>query len=91
MKCEEFTQKKYLRISNEIFKKAVQDRDIKALEELSLTTRVLRDMNFIKMNIAYTIIWNIFNAIVLIKAKNAKVDYKDIVEQIAKENENDKQ
>ena len=86
MKCQEFTQKKYLKISNELFKEAVKNRDIKALEELSLTTRVLRDMNFIKLNIAHIIIWNVFEAIELIKQKNAKVDYKDIVEQIAKEN-----
>ena len=91
MKCQEFTQKKYLKISNELFKEAVKNRDIQALEKLSLTTRVLRDMNFIKLNIAYIITWNVFNAIELIKAKNTKVDYKDIVEQIAKENENDKQ
>ena len=91
MKCQEFTQKKYLSISNELFKEAVKNRDIKALEELSLTTRVLRDMNFIRVNIAYVIIWNVFNAILLIKEKNTKVDYKDIVDQIAKENENDKQ
>lgn len=86
MKCQEFTQKKYLKISNELFKEAVKNRDIKALEELSLTTRVLQDMNFIKLNIAHIIIWNVFEAIELIKQKNAKVDYKDIVEQIAKEN-----
>lgn len=91
MKCQEFTQKKYLNISNELFKEAVRNGDIKALEELSLTTRVLRDMNFIKLNIAYIITWNVFNAIELIKAKNSKVDCKDIVDQIAKENENDKQ
>lgn len=67
MKCQEFTQKKFLHEANEVFKKAVQDRDIQALEELSLTTRVLRDMNFIKLNIAYTITWNVFNAIEIIK------------------------
>ena len=83
MKCQEFTQKKYLKISNELFKEAVKNRDIQALEELSLTTRVLRDMNFIKLNIAYIITWNVFNAIELIK-QNAKVDYKDIVDQITK-------
>ena len=91
MKCEEFTQKKYLKISNELLKETFKNGDIKALEELSITTRVLRDMNFIKLNIAYIITWNVFNTIELIKAKNAKVDYKDIVDQIAKENENDKQ
>lgn len=72
MKCQEFTQKKYMSIANELFKKAVQNRDIKALEELSLTTRVLRDMNFIKLNNAYIIIWNVFNAIQIIKNKENK-------------------
>lgn len=91
MKCEEFTQKKYLSISNELFKEAVKNRDIKALEELSSTTRVLRDMNFIRLNIAYIITYNVYIAKELIKQKNAKVDYKDIVDLIAKENENDKQ
>ena len=80
MKCQEFTQKKYMSIVNELLKKAVCERDIQALEELSLTTRVLRDMNFIKLNNAYIITWNVFNAIELIKQKNAKVDYKDIVD-----------
>jgi isopentenyl diphosphate isomerase/L-lactate dehydrogenase-like FMN-dependent dehydrogenase len=72
MKCQEFTQKKFLHVANEVFKKAVQDRDIQALEELSLTTRVLRDMNFIKLNIAYTITWNVFNAIEIIKKEKKK-------------------
>lgn len=91
MKCQEFTQKKFLHEAKEIFKKAVQEHDIQRLQELSCTTRLLNEMNFIKMNIAYTIIWNIFNAIEIIKQKNTKVDYKDIVDQIAKEKEYDKQ
>lgn len=91
MKCQEFTQKKFLHEANEIFKKAVQEHDIQRLEELSCTTRLLNEMNFIKMNIAYTIIWNVFNAIEIIKQKNTKVDYKDIVEVITKENKYDKQ
>ena len=91
MKCQEFTQKKFFHEANKIFKKAVQEHDIQRLEELSCTTRLLNEMSFIKMNIAYTIIWNVFNAIEIIKQKNTKVDYKDIVEEIAKENKNDKQ
>lgn len=87
MKCQEFTQKKFLHEAKEIFKKAVQEYDIQRLQELSHTTRLLNEMNFIKINIAYTIIWNIFNAIEMIKQKNTKVDYKDIVDQIAKEKE----
>ena len=74
MKCQEFTQKKFFHIANEIFKEAVNSRDIQALEELSLTTRVLHDMNFIKFNIAYTITWNIFNAIELIKKEKKKIN-----------------
>lgn len=72
MKCQEFTQKKYMSIANEIFKEAVEARDIKALEELSLTTRVLRDMHFIKLDNAYIIAWNVFNAIEIIKNKENK-------------------
>ena len=89
MKCEEFTQKKFFHEANNKLIKAVQENDIQALEELSCTTRILHEMSFIKFNIAYTIIRNV--AIQLIKQKTAKVDYKDIVVQIAKENENDKQ
>lgn len=91
MKCQEFTQKKFFHEANNKFIKAVQENDIQALKELSCTTRILHEMNFIKFNIAHTIIWNVSNAIELIKQKNVKVDYKDIVEQITKENENDKQ
>ena len=69
MKCQEFTQKKFFHEANEIFIKAVQEHDIQRLEELSCTTRILNEMNFIKFNIAHTIIWNIFNAIEIIKKK----------------------
>lgn len=91
MKCQEFTQKKFFHEANNKFRVAVQQRDIQELKELIRTTRILYEMNFIKINIANTIIWNAFNAIELITQKNTKVDYKDIVDQIAKENENDKQ
>ena len=87
MKCHEFTQKKFFHEANNKFVEAVQKNDIQALKELSCTTRILHEMNFIKLNIANIITWNVFNAIELIKQKNAKVDYKDIVDQITKENE----
>lgn len=69
MKCQEFTQKEFYKKANEIIKKAFQENDINSLELLSNTTRTLFDMNFIKMTIAFTITYNCFNLIEIIKQK----------------------
>lgn len=74
MKCQEFTQKEFYKKANEIIKKAFQENDINSLELLSNTTRTLFDMNFIKMTIAFTIIYNCFNLIEIIKQKEKKYD-----------------
>lgn len=74
MKCQEFRQKEFYKKANEIFKKAFQENDINSLELLSNTTRTLFDMNFIKMSIAFTITYNCFNAIEIIKQKEKKYD-----------------
>lgn len=69
MKCQEFTQKKFFHEANEMIIKAVHEHDIQALVELSCAIRLLYVMNFIKLNIAYTITWEIFNGIKIIKQK----------------------
>jgi hypothetical protein len=74
MKCQEFTQKEFYKKANEIIKKAFQENDINSLELLSNTTRTLFDMNFIKMTIAFTITYNCFNVIEIIKQKEKKYD-----------------
>jgi hypothetical protein len=74
MKCQEFTQKEFYKKANEIIKKAFQENDINSLELLSNTTRTLFDMNFIKMTIAFTITYNCFNLIEIIKQKEKKYD-----------------
>lgn len=74
MKCQEFTQKEFYKKANEIIKKGFQENDINSLELLSNTTRTLFDMNFIKMTIAFTITYNCFNVIEIIKQKEKKYD-----------------
>lgn len=74
MKCQEFTQKEFYKKANEIIKKAFQEKDINSLELLSNTTRTLFDMNFIKKTIAFTITYNCFNVIEIIKQKEKKYD-----------------
>lgn len=74
MKCQEFTQKEFYKKANEIIKNAFQENDINSLELLSNTTRTLFDMNFIKMTIAFTITYNCFNVIEIIKQKEKKYD-----------------
>lgn len=74
MKCQEFTQKEFYKKANEKIKKAFQENDINSLELLSNTTRTLFDMNFIKMTIAFTITYNCFNVIEIIKQKEKKYD-----------------
>ena len=71
MKCQEFTQKEFYKKANEIIKKAFQENDINSLELLSNTTRTLFDM---KMTIAFTITYNCFNVIEIIKQKEKKYD-----------------